>query len=162
MRAILHSCFGARFPRQAERGAAEESPRESSIRTHSPNVLVIALRAASAHPARFGVADATVSRRRDRRRGLSRQAARRDGGTLLAAVAGAVRHRRLGSAKPPTEWSETKNIRWKVEIPGRGSSSPVIWGDRVFVLSAVPIGVAGPRRTRRAAGSRSAIAIASW
>jgi len=47
------------------------------------------------------------------------------------------------SATPPTEWSETKNIRWKVEIPGRGSSSPVIWGDRLFVLSAVPIGVEG-------------------
>jgi len=45
------------------------------------------------------------------------------------------------SATPPTEWSETKNIRWKVEIPGRGSSSPVVWGDRMFVLSAVPIGV---------------------
>src|SRR6185436_14567343 len=47
------------------------------------------------------------------------------------------------SATPPTEWSETKNIRWKVDIPGRGSSSPVIWGDRLFVLSAVPIGVEG-------------------
>ena len=46
-------------------------------------------------------------------------------------------------ANPPTEWSETKNIRWKVEIPGRGSSSPVIWGDRLFVLSAIPIGLEG-------------------
>src|SRR5438876_9113161 len=46
-------------------------------------------------------------------------------------------------ADPPTEWSETKNIRWKVEIPGRGSASPVIWGDRVFLLSAVPIGLDG-------------------
>jgi outer membrane protein assembly factor BamB len=45
------------------------------------------------------------------------------------------------SATPPAEWSETKNIRWKVEIPGRGSSSPVIWGDRMFVLSAVPTGL---------------------
>jgi outer membrane protein assembly factor BamB len=45
------------------------------------------------------------------------------------------------SADPPVEWSETKNIRWKVEIPGRGSSSPVIWGDRLYVQSAVPIGV---------------------
>ncbi len=43
-------------------------------------------------------------------------------------------------ANPPIEWSETKNIRWKVEIPGRGSSSPVIWGDRVFVLTAIPAG----------------------
>ena len=53
-------------------------------------------------------------------------------------------------ANPPTEWSETKNIRWKVEIPGRGSSSPVIWGDRLFVLSAVPIGVAGAAAARAA------------
>ena len=45
------------------------------------------------------------------------------------------------SATPPTDWSETKNIRWKVEVPGRGSSSPVIWGDRMFVQSAVPIGI---------------------
>jgi outer membrane protein assembly factor BamB len=42
------------------------------------------------------------------------------------------------SAKPPLQWSETTNVRWKVEIPGRGSSSPVVWGDRVFVLSAIP------------------------
>lgn len=45
------------------------------------------------------------------------------------------------TADPPTEWSETKNIRWKIEIPGRGSASPVVWGDKVFVLSAVPVGV---------------------
>src|SRR5215210_2483702 len=44
-------------------------------------------------------------------------------------------------ADPPVEWSETKHVRWKTEIPGRGSSSPVVWGDRLFVLSAVPIGV---------------------
>src|SRR5512138_1776273 len=42
------------------------------------------------------------------------------------------------TADPPVEWSETKNVRWKVELPGRGSGTPVIWGDRVFVLSAVP------------------------
>jgi outer membrane protein assembly factor BamB len=44
-------------------------------------------------------------------------------------------------ADPPLEWSETKNVRWKIEIPGRGSGSPVVWGDRLFVLSAVPKGV---------------------
>ena len=42
------------------------------------------------------------------------------------------------AAKPPVEWSETKNVRWKVEIPGRGSGSPVVWGERVYLLSAVP------------------------
>ena len=47
-------------------------------------------------------------------------------------------------ATPPIEWSETKNVRWKVEIPGRGSSSPVVWGDHLFLLSAVPVGVDGP------------------
>jgi len=43
-------------------------------------------------------------------------------------------------ADPPTSWSETSNVRWKAEIPGLGSASPVIWGDRVFVLTAVPVG----------------------
>ncbi|HIE92235.1 MAG TPA: hypothetical protein EYQ83_04975, partial [Acidobacteria bacterium] len=44
------------------------------------------------------------------------------------------------------QWSETENIAWKVEIPGRGSASPVVWGDRVFLLTAVPVGdpVAAP------------------
>jgi len=41
-------------------------------------------------------------------------------------------------AKPPVEWSESKNLRWKVEIPGKGSSSPIVWGDLVFVTTAVP------------------------
>jgi outer membrane protein assembly factor BamB len=46
-------------------------------------------------------------------------------------------------ADPPLEWSETKNVRWKVEIPGRGSSSPVVWGDRIFLLTAIPITLTG-------------------
>ena len=36
-------------------------------------------------------------------------------------------------APPPTEWSETKNIAWKVELPGRGPSSPIVVGNRVVV-----------------------------
>mgnify|MGYP002629754654 CR=1 FL=1 len=44
------------------------------------------------------------------------------------------------TATPPTEWSESKNVKWKVEIPGRGSASPVVWGDRLFLLTAVPAG----------------------
>jgi outer membrane protein assembly factor BamB len=47
------------------------------------------------------------------------------------------------TADPPLEWSETKNIRWKVEIPGRGSGSPVVWGDRVYLMTAVPVGPTG-------------------
>ena len=40
---------------------------------------------------------------------------------------------------PPTEWSETRNVRWKVEIPGRGAASPIVWGDKIFMLTAVPV-----------------------
>jgi len=47
------------------------------------------------------------------------------------------------TANPPLEWSETKNIRWKVEIPGRGSASPIVWGDRIFLLTAVPVNSKG-------------------
>jgi outer membrane protein assembly factor BamB len=47
------------------------------------------------------------------------------------------------TANPPVEWSETKNVRWKIEVPGRGSGSPVVWGDRVFLTSAVPVGTSG-------------------
>jgi len=43
-------------------------------------------------------------------------------------------------ANPPTEWSETRNVKWKVNIPGDGTASPIIWGDRVFVLTAIPAG----------------------
>ncbi len=48
------------------------------------------------------------------------------------------------TADPPIDWSEAKNLRWKLEIPGRGSGSPIIWGDRLYVLSAVPVGLTGP------------------
>ena len=37
----------------------------------------------------------------------------------------------------PTTWSETKNIAWKLDLPGIGSSTPVIWGDRIFLTAAV-------------------------
>lgn len=37
----------------------------------------------------------------------------------------------------PTEWSDTKNVQWKTEIPGRGHSSPVIWGSRIFLTTSI-------------------------
>jgi outer membrane protein assembly factor BamB len=54
----------------------------------------------------------------------------------------------------PLEWSDTKNIAWRVAIPGRGHSSPILWGDQIFLTTAVPVGEAkaaapaaqGPRR----------------
>jgi outer membrane protein assembly factor BamB len=50
-------------------------------------------------------------------------------------------------ADPPVSWSEKSNVKWKVEIPGNGSATPVIWGDTIFVLTAVPVvGKAGVQR----------------
>ncbi|MGD0360030.1 MAG: PQQ-binding-like beta-propeller repeat protein [Bryobacteraceae bacterium] len=46
----------------------------------------------------------------------------------------------LGTGAPPVEWNvdSGKNILWQTAIPGLGHSSPVVWGDRIFVTSAVP------------------------
>lgn len=38
---------------------------------------------------------------------------------------------------PPTSWSESENIRWKIDVPGVGSSTPIVLGDRVYVSTAV-------------------------
>ena len=38
------------------------------------------------------------------------------------------------SAKPPTHWSEKKNVRWKVPIDGAGASTPIIWKDKILSL----------------------------
>ena len=46
------------------------------------------------------------------------------------------------NSNPPVEWSESKNIRWKIALPGSGHSTPIVWGDRVFVTTAVPYGEA--------------------
>jgi outer membrane protein assembly factor BamB len=40
----------------------------------------------------------------------------------------------------PDVWSETRNVVWKVDIPGQGWSSPVVWGDHVFVTTAISTG----------------------
>src|SRR4029079_19044649 len=40
----------------------------------------------------------------------------------------------------PLTWSETKNVRWKVAIPGRGWSSPVVQGDRIWLTTATEEG----------------------
>lgn len=54
---------------------------------------------------------------------------------------------------PPIHWGEDTNIKWKVEIPGSGSASPIVWGDQVFVLTAIKtdrtIEVAAEQRPQR-------------
>ena len=41
-------------------------------------------------------------------------------------------------ANLPDTWSTTQNVKWKTTIPGQGWSSPIAWGDRIFVTSVVP------------------------
>jgi len=52
---------------------------------------------------------------------------------------------------PPTEFSESKNVQWKTKVPGSGSSTPVIWGDQVFVITAEKTG----KKVAAAAGGES-------
>jgi outer membrane protein assembly factor BamB len=41
-------------------------------------------------------------------------------------------------ANPPLHWDSTTNIKWKAPLTGRGSATPIVWGDQVFVVTAVP------------------------
>lgn len=54
---------------------------------------------------------------------------------------------------PPVTWSEDENVRWKVELPGTGHSTPVIWGERIFVTTAIPIGEVLEPQPDRAPGA---------
>ena len=44
------------------------------------------------------------------------------------------------SSSLPTRWSATENVAWTAELPGHGWSSPIVWGDRVYVTTAVNAG----------------------
>jgi len=39
---------------------------------------------------------------------------------------------------PPSQWSESENIKWKVPLPGTGYATPAVWGNTIFVTAAVP------------------------
>ena len=45
------------------------------------------------------------------------------------------------SGDPPLEWGEQQNIRWKIMIPGKGHATPVIWDERIFILTSIAISV---------------------
>jgi outer membrane protein assembly factor BamB len=43
----------------------------------------------------------------------------------------------VGPSQPPVEWDKHgRNILWRTKVPGRGNSSPIVWGDRIFLTSA--------------------------
>ena len=43
-------------------------------------------------------------------------------------------------ADPPLQWSDSSNIKWKVALPGSGTATPIVWENRVFLLTAIPTG----------------------
>ena len=63
-------------------------------------------------------------------------------------------HTGVAAGEPPVAWSDTSNVKWKVEIPGRGYSTPVAWGDRLFMTTAIPTKKAGEAPAAPQAGGR--------
>src|SRR5262245_56726471 len=41
------------------------------------------------------------------------------------------------NADPPTTWDAKTHLKWTADLPGKGSSSPIVWGDQVIVAAAV-------------------------
>lgn len=55
----------------------------------------------------------------------------------------------------PDTWSETKNVVWKSDMPGLGWSSPIVWGDRIFLTSVVSAGeIEAPKKGLYFGGER--------
>lgn len=60
---------------------------------------------------------------------------------------------------PPVEWSEMENVRWKVALPGKGHSTPIVWGDRIFLTTAVPYGETLPPKHSTAPGTHDGVPV---
>src|SRR4030095_14244425 len=56
-------------------------------------------------------------------------------------------------------WSETQNVRWKIPLPGKGHSSPVITGRYLFVTAAIPVGAAQPPVYDHAPGTHDNVPV---
>ena len=60
-------------------------------------------------------------------------------------------------ADPPVEWDTEKNVRWKTPIPGKGSATPIVWKDRVFVVTAIET----DRKGEASAGPQTPVRLVS-
>ena len=63
------------------------------------------------------------------------------------------------NANPPIEWSETKNVRWKTALPGKGHSTPIVSGDRIFLTTAIPYGEKLPPKNSTAPGTHDGVPV---
>jgi outer membrane protein assembly factor BamB len=65
-------------------------------------------------------------------------------------------------ANLPDRWSDSENVAWKTDIAGRGWSSPIVWGNRVFLTTAVNPGDAEPAKTGIYMGSQGKDSEIEW
>lgn len=66
----------------------------------------------------------------------------------------------MAAGDAPLRWSDSSNLKWKVAIPGKGHSTPLIVGNRLFLTTAVPTGRrfdVGPNRSRAGGGADAGI-----
>lgn len=59
----------------------------------------------------------------------------------------------VAGAKPPVKWSDTQNIKWKTEVPGLGFSTPIVWQDRIYLLTAIETSEEDPAAKSAAAAA---------
>jgi outer membrane protein assembly factor BamB len=62
-------------------------------------------------------------------------------------------------ANPPIEWGENKNVRWKLAIPGKGHATPVVWGNFIYLNTAVPHGPEKPPVYDQAPGTHDNLPV---
>lgn len=62
-------------------------------------------------------------------------------------------------ADPPISWSVDKNIRWRTMLPGKGHSTPIVSGERIFLTTAVPIGEALTPKYSTAPGTHDGVPV---
>lgn len=56
---------------------------------------------------------------------------------------GGARHGVGASTKLPTAWDDQHGVRWRASVPGRGNSSPIVWGEHLFLTSVTPTDAGG-------------------
>lgn len=62
-------------------------------------------------------------------------------------------------ANPPVTWGESNNLRWKLPLPGTGHSSPIIYGDTLYLLAAAPTGRKLPPVYDNAPGTHDSVPV---
>jgi outer membrane protein assembly factor BamB len=53
---------------------------------------------------------------------------------------GPLRTGEAPQGSPPVKWSENENIKWKIKLPGRGTATPIVWEDKIFIQTAIATG----------------------